>query len=81
MTEAEEKMTQAKTLLQKWVDQQGHDRCWYYPDVFRELATLLGVEVKIDPKLPPLQEFQEGCKRYQKEEYEQTTQFPETKSL
>ena len=58
----------AKQIIQKWVDKQGHDRCWYYPELFRELADLFGVKAS-DPGLPPEEEFKAGCERYRKEEY------------
>ena len=58
-----------KQILQAWLDKQGHDRCWYYPDLFRELAAVLGITSTKQPGLPVLSEFQEGCRRYQGEEY------------
>jgi hypothetical protein len=62
-------LDKAKALLQQWVDKQGHDRCWYYPDIFTQLCTLLGVKPTTDPSLPPRAEFEKGCARYQSEEY------------
>jgi hypothetical protein len=65
-------LDQARALLQGWVDKQGHDRCWYYPEVFRELAALLGVKATVPEGLPPRPEFEVGCRRYQDEEYNGT---------
>ena len=62
----------AKTIIQEWVDKQGHERCWYYPEMFRELANLFEVEAKNAPSLPPLAEFKRGCERYQQEEFKHT---------
>lgn len=62
-------LTDAKRILQTWLDKQGHDRCWYYPDLFRELVKLFELESVKPAGLPSLAEFQEGCKRYQAEEY------------
>lgn len=59
----------AKAALQNWVDRQGHDRCWYYPEIFRELSEILGVQTTVTPELPPRAEFEQGCTRYQDEEY------------
>ena len=59
----------AREIIQTWLDKQGHERCWYYPDLFKELATLYGIKPKVEPKLPPLEEFKIGCERHQKEEY------------
>lgn len=58
-----------KVVIQEWVDKQGHDRCWYYPELFRRLATILDIKMTVEPKLPPRQEFELGCKKYQDEEY------------
>jgi len=65
----EEKFYEAKRAIQEWVDKQGHDRCWYYPELFRRLADIFEVESTREPCLPPLEEFRKGCERYQKEEY------------
>jgi hypothetical protein len=66
---SEEKLEEARRVLQQWVDKQGHERCWYYPDLFRELAEILEVEPSKEPALPPLAEFKRGCEKYQKEEF------------
>ncbi len=63
------KYDEARAALQEWVHQQGHDRCWYYPDIFKRLAEILGVEASKNPALPSLEEFKQGCRRYQEEEY------------
>lgn len=67
-----EKLQQAKRIIQQWVDQQGHERCWYYPDLFRELVELFELQSTQDPLLPPRPEFELGCRRYQDEEYNKT---------
>ena len=66
-----EKCESARAILSGWADKQGHDRCWYYPDLFRELCRALGVPEPAGSGLPPLAEFEEGCRRYQGEEYGQ----------
>ena len=65
----QEKVDEAKKLLQEWIDKQGHDRCWYYPDIFRKLINLFDITSKKERLLPPLEEFKQGCKRYQEKEY------------
>lgn len=62
-------VNRAKRLIQSWLDKQGHDRCWYYPDIFRELADLFGLKPTVDPQLPSAEAFQSGCQRYQLEQY------------
>lgn len=64
---------EAKQIIQEWVDKQGHDRCWYYPELFLKLADIFDVKMGVEPKLPPRTEFEEGCKRYQNDEYGTTT--------
>lgn len=64
----EEKFDEARNIIQEWASKQGHERCWYYPDLFRKLAEIFEIEYT-NPSLPPLEEFKKGCERYQKEEY------------
>lgn len=61
---------QARLVLQAWADEQGHNKCWYYPDVFSELCRVLDVESKTDPKLPPREEFMQCCAEYAADLYE-----------
>ena len=68
------KEEQARALLQVWLDKQGHDRCWYYPEIFLELCKLFDVKASLPPSLPTLEEFQEGCKKYQIEQFSRRTQ-------
>ena len=72
METAERKLDEVKKVIQEWVDKQGHDRCWYYPDLFRKLAEILEIIPSREPSLPPLEEFKNGCERYQEEEYNLT---------
>lgn len=60
---------ETKRILRLWAEKQGHDRCWYYPDLFRQLMELHGIELPADLGQPSLDEFQAGCKRFQTEEY------------
>ncbi len=61
--------SEVRQIVQSWLDKQGHDRCWYYPELFRELASALGLRPKVSPGLPTLDEFRAGCERFQREEY------------
>lgn len=63
-----EKCKEAEAIIQEWANKQGHDRCWYYPDLFRRLAVVFELDLQPGP-LPPRKEFEEGCRRYQCEEY------------
>jgi hypothetical protein len=66
-----DKIEMARAALQEWADKQGHERCWYYPEIFRQLCEILGVVVTQPMNLPPRPEFGKGCDRYEKEVYEQ----------
>lgn len=67
---ANTRLIQARLELINWVSKQGHDRCWYYPEIFQSLAASLGVPLIVrNPSLPSRKEFEAGCKRYQDEEY------------
>ena len=63
-------LDEVREVLQSWVDKQGHDRCWYYPDLFNKLCKILKVKPTKKPSLPSLEEFKKGCCKYQSEEYE-----------
>lgn len=65
----QQKVHKAKQVIQQWMDAQGHDRCWYYPELFNQLVELFDIKSTKEPQLPPLEEFKEGCCRYQKEEF------------
>ncbi|MBI4175659.1 MAG: hypothetical protein HY518_00500 [Candidatus Aenigmarchaeota archaeon] len=69
MVDFEAKYNEARRIILEWTDKQGHDRCWYYPELYKELAKVLDVTPSADPSLPPLGEFRRGCERYQQEEY------------
>ncbi len=69
LVELESELKQVRQITQTWLDQQGHNRCWYYPELFVRLAELLGLKMTIQPSLPPRAEFEAGCQRYQNEEF------------
>jgi len=58
-----------KKILQTWANMQGHDRCWWYPELFEELARIHDVEQTVEPCLPPREDFEHGCRAYQDEQY------------
>jgi hypothetical protein len=62
-------LVEARRIVQEWLDKQGNERCWYYPDLFHQLADCLEVTPATEPDLPSRPEFEEGCRRYQHEQY------------
>ena len=64
-----ERLAAARRITQEWIDQHGHERCWYYPDLFERIAECLEVVPTVGPGLPPRAEFEAGCRRYQDEQY------------
>ena len=58
-----DKLEEIKLIVQEWVDKQGHDRCWYYPALFRKLVEILEINSNKESSLPPLEEFKKGCER------------------
>ena len=64
-----DKCDKAEAIIKEWSGKQGHDRCWYYPDLFRQLAEVFKMDL-LPGTLPPRQEFESGCKKYQCEEYD-----------
>ena len=65
----DEKLQQIAAVTQEWLDKQGHDKCWYYPEYFRKIVEILGLQPTKDPNLPPEAEFDEFCGRYRQEVY------------
>jgi len=57
-----------KRHITEWVSKQGEEQCWYYPEIFRPIAELCGVDY-VDPNLPPRCDFERGCIRFQDEMY------------
>lgn len=58
----------ARTILRAWVEHHRHDRCWYYPDIFRRLCRSLGVDAEPGERCSR-DEFEAGCHRFTDEEF------------
>ncbi len=61
-----------KKILQELANRQGHNKCWYNPEVIKELLELYEIKPTVSPNLPSPEEFAQGCFNYQKELYEGT---------
>lgn len=57
-----------KQKLLEWTRKQGHDVCWYYPEIFQAICLLHGI--MISPCLPKREHFRIGCKIYETEIFE-----------
>ena len=55
-------------ILSEYIEKKGHDKCWYYPELFNQLLELYGVK-SVEPELPPRKEFREGCMKFEDEMY------------
>ncbi len=52
-----------RDLVEEWIEKQGHDKCWYRPDIFKKIADILELECPDQP-LPTREEFEDGCREY-----------------
>lgn len=62
-------------LINSWIAKHSHESCWYYPDIFAQICTELGIEWK-QPELPPRSEFEKGCCKFQDELYGKKNEKP-----
>jgi hypothetical protein len=65
-----EKLNKVKEILLEAIEKEGHERCWYHPDLFQKLIDLLEIKTAKNLCLPPRKEFEQGCKNYQEEQYQ-----------
>lgn len=68
---AEGQLAQVRGSIERFMNAQGHDRCWWYPEILGGLAKLLGIKQTVPSELPPRCEFEEGCRRFTREQYEE----------
>lgn len=62
----------AQKIIKTWLGEQKHEKCWYYPELFVELAKELRVDTRhADWCSTPREEFELGCCKYQDELYGQ----------
>lgn len=60
-----EKCDQVRAAVLAWANKQGHDQCWYYPEIFMTIAGILDIPLQIKPELPPRREFREQCQQWE----------------
>lgn len=59
------RIKEVKKLVEEFANTQGHNKCWFYPDIFNKLAKLLNIPIK--QAAISRSEFEAGCKQYQDE--------------
>ena len=64
-----ETLREVKRIVEECVNKQGPERCWYHPDLFMRLIEVLQIKGVKESCLPPREEFEQGCKKYQEEQY------------
>lgn len=76
-------VAKTRLILQQLATRKGHDRCWYNPEVLRELLDLHGIELSADrTDLPSEDDFAAGCNRFRRELYGKTSaNIPRTVEL
>ncbi len=66
------KLDEVREIVQEWVDKKGHDKCHYYPELFKRIAEILEISINpLDFELPPRPEFRKMCGKYEEELYDQ----------
>ena len=59
-----ERCDQARVILQECANRQGHNKCWWNPEVLQSLMTLFDIQSTVEPCLPPKEEFNQQCGVY-----------------
>lgn len=62
------RIKQVKDVIKEWNNKTGHDRCWYYPELLKKIAEIVEEPIVTSHQISR-KEFEEGCKRYQDEQY------------
>ena len=55
-------------ILCEYNSKQGHDKCWFYPELFDKLLKVYKIP-KVESNLPPKEEFKEYCDIYREKVY------------
>lgn len=67
---SDEKLNNIKTVLKSWFLKEGHEKCWYYPDIFNKIVSILDIDLsRFWYNVPSKEDFCRGCERYQKDLY------------
>jgi hypothetical protein len=66
LAERVRELEKGKAILEAWLNKQGHDKCWYYPEVFAQLAKVYGIPCVLTPPVTiSREEFEQGCHQFQ----------------
>jgi hypothetical protein len=66
-----DKLEQIRQVILEWDGKKGHDRCWYYHDLFNKIANIAGVQLKPSPGVTR-EEFRQGCAFFEEQEFGQS---------
>lgn len=65
-----QKLSQISEIIVTWDSYQGHQACWYYPELFKQIAAVLNINlINNHNPLPRECEFKEQCGRYRRTLY------------
>lgn len=62
--------TEARRLLDQVLNAQGHDQCWWHPELVQRLAQLFEVRHSCTLRLPPIDEFHRECRKFARTLYQ-----------
>lgn len=63
--QANDKIQKITSILIDWDEKRGHDACWFYPEIFKQIADVLEIELKNPQPEISRAEFKEGCRQFQ----------------
>lgn len=67
-SERADRLATITKVVTEWQAKEGHDACWYYPDLFAQIMTALNIEPKLH-SVPPRGQFEDGCRKFQDQTY------------
>jgi|SRR5690606_24869251 len=59
------KVKRIKTLIQEWDNKRGHDKCWYYPEIFEDIAKVVNVPLINNQPCVPRTDFRNNCQIFE----------------
>lgn len=65
------KLNKIRSYIEDWISKQDHDKCWYYPEIFKQICEVLEIPYE-KQKLNSItkEEMKRGCDKFIDEEIE-----------